>query len=460
MNRKTSAENTVSFLPKRPLPDIRTGYRVAAASFYFIQGFAVTAWVSRLPEIKSHFALSDSSLGLLLLAPPAGQLAAMPLSGGLVRRFGSFTITRIAGLLLPCWLPVLGTVSGSRGLFAALFFFGMATNLSNISVNTQCVGVERLYGKSIMASFHGVWSLGGIGAVLLSSYCANHGISPKTNFLLATAVSVFVYLLNFRRLLPRDRQTAQQKSSVSAKRDGTAKSNDEEFAMHCKYGDAGDFEGRTPCGTPRQSGKSALLQGARRRVGSFGNAVKRLATDRFLWILGFISLGCLGCEGVMNNWSAIYFQQSVTTEPQYIRTGLLVYMLFLTGNRFTADRFVRKWGGKTVIRLSGVLIAAGMTLLTCFPFLLPAAAGCALIGLGTSAIVPVCYGLAGKHDSVPTATAITMVAGIGFSGFLVMPALAGGFSGWIGLKGALFLVGVFSFLTTLPVVFLKSEKPV
>ena len=56
--------------------------------------------------------------------------------------------------------------------------------------------------------------------------------------------------------------------------DGTAKSNDEGFAMHCKYGEADDFEGRTPCGTPRKSDNFALLQGARRRVGSFGGAVK------------------------------------------------------------------------------------------------------------------------------------------------------------------------------------------
>ena len=43
--------------------------------------------------------------------------------------------------------------------------------------------------------------------------------------------------------------------------------------MHCKYGDADDFEGRTPCGTPRKSGKFALLQGATRQVGDFGRAI-------------------------------------------------------------------------------------------------------------------------------------------------------------------------------------------
>lgn len=378
----------------------RIRYRIAASSFYFIQGFAVTSWASRLPDIKLSLSLSDGSLGLLLLAPPAGQLAAMALSGCLVKRFGSFRIVRVAGLILPCWLPVLGMISAWPGLFAALFFFGMATNLSNISINTQCIGIEQIYGKSIMASFHGVWSLGGIGAILLSSCCAIRGLSPKTNFLFAAAVSVFIYLMNFRNLLPCDRQTEQQKKTVN---------------------------------------------------------FKELLSNKYLWILGIISLGCLGCEGVMNNWSSIYFQKIVNAELQYVRVGLFVYMLFLTCNRFTADWFIRKWGGENMIRLSGVLIICGMALLTSSPYVLPAAAGCALVGMGTSVIVPICYGLVGKYDSVPTATAITMVAGVGFIGFLVMPALVGGLSEWIGLKTALFLVGCFSFLTTWMIVFTRKK---
>ena len=78
-------------------------------------------------------------------------------------------------------------------------------------------------------------------------------------------------------------------------------------------------------------------------------------------------------------------------------------------------------------------------------------------GLYQSVIVPICYGLVGKYDSVPTATAITMVAGVGFIGFLVMPALVGGLSEWIGLKAAMFLVGCFSFLTTWMIVFTRKK---
>lgn len=383
------------------MKDRRFRFRIAASAFYFIQGFAVTCWASRLPEIQAKFSLSDGALGALLLAPPAGQLAAMALSGWLVKRFGSKRMVRIAGSLLALWLPVLGLVPHVSVLAASLFFFGMATNLSNISINTQCLGIERLYGKSIMASFHGVWSLGGIGAILMCSYCAVRNVSPAVNFLVGSLLLILIYLLSFRYLLPRDLRT----------------------------GEAGEERGR---------------------IGSV------LGESR-LWILGIICLGCLGCEGVMNNWSSIYFQNVIEAKPQYVRIGFLAYMITIAVCRFTADLFVRRWGGQTLIRLAGCLILSGILLMS-IPFLLPASAGCVLVGLGVSSIVPVCYSFTGKIEGVPVATAITLVASVGFLGFLLMPAAVGFLAELIGLRFALILTGAAAFSATRLIRFAGSEK--
>ena len=380
----------------------QTKYRIAASSLFFIQGFTVTSWASRLPDIKSNLALSDGTLGMLLLAPPAGQLAAMSLSGHLVRRFGSFRIARIAALLLPCWLPVVGMVSTNHILALFLFIFGMATNLSNIAANTQGVSVEQLYGKSIMSFFHGIWSLGGACAILLSSLCSMLGVSPLGSFLCSTAVSLLIYLPNFRNLLRQDCKVQNEKQE------------------------------ETP--------------------------VLNLLKDSYLWILGLISLGCMGCEGIMNNWTSIYFQKYIIDKAQFVRIGFLAYMVAITLCRFTADLFVRKWGAKSLIGTAGCLVMAGIALMTSFPNPLPATLGCALVGLGTSAIVPVCFGLAGKHGQVPVATAITMVATISFLGFLLMPALVGMVSEWTGLRMTLFLAGLSSFILIQLIHFTKGKE--
>ena len=47
----------------------------------------------------------------------------------------------------------LGFVNSLPVLLGVLFVFGFTGNVVNISVNTQAVGVEALYGRSVMASF-------------------------------------------------------------------------------------------------------------------------------------------------------------------------------------------------------------------------------------------------------------------------------------------------------------------
>jgi len=73
--------------------------------------------------------------------------------------------------------------------------------------------------------------------------------------------------------------------------DATSKSNDEGFAMPCKYDETDDFEGRTPCGTPRKSGCFGLLQGARRRVGTFVSRVPVLKLDKLYLLPAFHGRG-------------------------------------------------------------------------------------------------------------------------------------------------------------------------
>ena len=64
--------------------------------------------------------------------------------------------------------------------------------------------------------------------------------------------------------------------------DGIAKSSGDGFAMHYEKGEADGYEGCTRSGTPRINGCFVLSQGAQRRAGNFGSAVKMVP---FLQIL-------------------------------------------------------------------------------------------------------------------------------------------------------------------------------
>lgn len=79
----------------------------------------------------------------------------MALSGWLVNRFGSRKMLSVAAVLYPLALILLGGVTSRWELGAALYFFGITSNLSNISVNTQGVGVENCITAALWLRFTG-----------------------------------------------------------------------------------------------------------------------------------------------------------------------------------------------------------------------------------------------------------------------------------------------------------------
>jgi MFS family permease len=159
-----------------PAGRIRT-YRVAISAFFFVAGLTFASWASRIPDIKTALQLSDARLGAVLFALPAGLMTSLLFAGWLVSRFGSRKIMIGAALLYPGILIMLGFAATVWQLAFTLFLFGLSSNLVNIAMNTQAVDVEAMYGRSVMASFHGLWSIAGftgaaIGGLLVSAHVA------------------------------------------------------------------------------------------------------------------------------------------------------------------------------------------------------------------------------------------------------------------------------------------------
>src|SRR5690606_1976571 len=106
------------------------------------------------PTIKSSLNLSEGELGTILLMLPIGQLVTMPLSAALVNKYGSQRVLPWSSIFYSLILILIAFSSNAWLLGASLFLFGIGGNLCNISVNTQGVLAEDLYGKPIMSSFH------------------------------------------------------------------------------------------------------------------------------------------------------------------------------------------------------------------------------------------------------------------------------------------------------------------
>ena len=193
------------FLPA--LPDlIRT--RVAIGCSFFIQGMVFATWCARIPDIRASLGLNEAQLGTLLLAIPVGQLVSMAPNGILVTRFGSRRMLILAGFLYPCILLFLGIAPTVWALAIGLLAAGFAANLSNTAANTQGVELEHYYRRSIIALFHGMWSLAGLVAVGVALLLALADVPTWLHFALVAGGMAVLLSFSGGALLPCDRHPA------------------------------------------------------------------------------------------------------------------------------------------------------------------------------------------------------------------------------------------------------------
>lgn len=361
-------------------------YRIAVSVFFFIAGFVFASWASRIPDIKNALHLSDAGLGSVLLALPAGLLTGLPLAGFLVFKYGSKKIMIAGAFLYPAILLLLGLSTSPFQLIVALFGFGFCGNLLNISINTQGIGVEAIYGRSIMASFHGLWSLAGFTGAAFSTIMITFKLPPFPHFCIIFLAAVALIIAAYKHALPQDSNNAQQ--PIFAKPD------------------------------------MAILK------------------------LGMIAFGSLVCEGTMFDWSGVYFQKVLQVAPSLRTMGYIAFMSSMAGGRFIADWLVTKFGVKTMLQMSGIIISIGLLTAVIFPFLVPATFGFLLVGIGVSSVVPLTFGLAGKSTTMSPGVALAALSTIGFLGFLLGPPLIGFIAQAAGLRWSFTVIAFIGLSTT------------
>lgn len=374
--------------------------RIATSLFFFGMGFCFSTWASRIPDIKSTLNMSEALLGSLLFILPIGQLAAMPFSGKVVTQYGSRIISILGLLIYTFCLILLGLATTIWQLAIGLFLFGFFSNFCNIAINTQGVYTQQLFDKPIIGSFHGTWSLAGFFGALVGLLMLTFGLSPLIHFALAFVLVLLIILFNYKFIL-------------------NAKSKQEE--KHNSYS-------------------------------FFKNP------DLTLIWLGIICFCGMASEGIMFDWSGVYFKEIVKAPGALVILGYTSFMVSMAIGRFLSDILVHKYKAKRVLIVSGIVISTGLYLAVLLPYLISCTIAFMLVGFGVSNVIPIIFNTAGNNEKVPTSIALTIITSISFLGFLIGPPLIGFIAELTNLKYSFAVIGIFGLLISLLVSRLKIFK--
>ncbi|SHF91525.1 Major Facilitator Superfamily protein [Dysgonomonas macrotermitis] len=382
--------------------------RIGVLAFYLLQGLCFASWASRIPDIKDYLGVSDTRIwGLILFLIPVGKFAAIPLAGYTVSKFGSRIMVQISIIGYGTALFLIGLSANIYILGASLVLFGIFWNLTDISLNTQGIGIEKLFGRTIMASFHGTWSLAACFGALIGFVMINLHIFQTYHFTAVLIFMLIVWLIN-RKYLQDDTITE-------------SKENIEEVPRGEK-----EKKFRMP--------EMVLLQ------------------------LGLIGLFALIVESAMFDWGGLYFE-SIVHAPPTLQIGFLVFMVMMTTGRFLTNFAYNRFGKKITIQIAGSFIFAGMFIAGLFPSVIPCSIGFMLVGLGISCIVPTIYSVVGEKSKTKTSIALTILSTISFIGSLIAPLLIGYISHLKDMKYAYMVIGVVGALIVVMTTFTNAMSP-
>jgi MFS family permease len=338
--------------------------RRANAVYFFISGFGYSSWTSRIPGIKESLKLNDAHFGTLLFMMPVGLILTMPFTGKLLDHYKSRTIMLIGTILYNLVLACIGFSNYTWILGIVLFLFGSSRNLMNLSINAQAIGVQALYSRSIISSFHAVWSMAGFAGAAFGYMMVTLNVLPDWHLL---GVSLFLSTLAL-----------------------------------FYYKDCLDQQ-------PDHKHKRSIFK----------------LPPKDMLIFSLICFTSMACENTMYDWSGIYIRQVLHGTKAVATIAFVLYMVAMTTGRLLGDRMADHYGIQRVLAASGILISVGFGITVLSPYILLTLLGYLFTGLGVSCVVPFVFSLAGKIPMSNPGAALASVSSLGYLGFLLVPPMIG-----------------------------------
>ena len=355
--------------------------RKGLLGIFFFMGVVSMAWVARIPEIRDVNGLNNGQLGLILISSSVGAILGAQLAGRLVHSYGTKAVIRVAIIIMPVGLVLMGFSTSPITLIVGLFVMGLGYSSMDIASNTQAVVIEKLLGRRVMSSFHALWSSGAFATTVLGGAIAKY-VSPRDNLVGVGILCFFLFIPAVRMLL-------------SAELDEHSGGEEETDA----------------------------------KIPFFGKSVLPL------WGMGIGLLGGLIAEGAASDWGAILLRDDMGFGKGVNASAFATFSLAMITSRFLGDRALNYFGPRKTVLLGGYLggiglgagIAIGLPLSDSYPLLalIVVNIGFACAGIGIGPMFPAYILAASQIPGVASSVAIARVGVIGLAGYFVGPSVTG-----------------------------------
>ena len=369
---------------------------MATRLLFFIMAFFVGLWTIRIPTIKDQINTDYFGVGLVMATFAIGSIIAMIFANNVIKMSSTRTVLLYTSILQAVlWLPT-PFITSLQTFMIFSFIFGLCYGSFEISCNLYASNLEKREKKSMMSGFHAFWSLGVLAGSIVTSLFLEWNISFLNN-----VIVYVIILLPFNIFIV--------------------------FKLHVDQ-------------TENTENKQNIF---------------------FIWpllifILALISMVNALTEGSVDAWGALYMRDFIQVDGFLIGLATVSFNICMVIGRLSGDWIRDKIGVYNFLTLLFLTSIISLFILYTFDTILAALCGFALLGIGTSAIIPIAYSLAGKTEGIDSGAAIAIVSIAVYGTFMGAPATLGIVANNYGVNSIFFPILII-FLFILPIIFASKR---
>ena len=369
---------------------------MATRLLFFIIAFFVGLWTIRIPTIKDQINTDYFGIGLVMATFAIGSIIAMVFANNIIKMSSTRSVLLYTSSLQALlWLPT-PFISSLLIFMIFSFIFGLCYGSFEISCNLYASNLEKREKKSMMSGFHAFWSLG----VLIGSITTSLFLEWNISFLNNVIVYVIILLpLNIFIVL----------------------------RLHIDR-----------------------IENSKNKTNIF-----------FIWpllifLLALISMVNALTEGSVDAWGALYMRDFIKVDGFLIGLATVSFNIFMVIGRLSGDWIRDRIGVYNLLTILSLTSILSLYILYTFDSILTALCGFALLGIGTSGIVPIAYSLAGKAKGIDSGASIAIVSIAVYATFMGAPATLGIVANNYGVNSIFFPILII-FLFVLPIIFASKK---
>ena len=370
---------------------------IACRALFFIMAFYVGLWTIRIPTIKDQIQTDYLGIGYIFATFAIGSIIAMIFSSQLIRNTSCRIILIYSGLFQGLlWLPI-AFIKNLEIFMIVSFIFGLCFGAFEIALNLYASNLEKRKKKSMMSGFHAFWSLGVLFGSLITSLFLEWKISFLNNILVYVIILLPINLLFAFNLIGDEKSSENDKTNIF-----------------------------------------------------------------FLWpiiifLLAIIAMANALTEGSVDAWGALYMRDYIKVDGFQIGLATLSFNIFMVIGRLSGDWFKDKLGVYKLLIILFFLTILSLIILIFFNSIVPSILGFAILGIGTSSIIPIAYSLAGKIKGIEGSVGITIVSIAVYGTFMGAPASLGLLANAYGVNNIFIPMLIIFIFLLIPIKIFKNE---